>query len=151
MPRVIEVVSRRGFGNFANSHTVVRRCLAAKSQNAQSKALRAPPGASKVARPGYPCPGRPAARAAGRARAPPDGRVALERALNALAHRFDLRAQQRDGLAIVIDTGRLAAADVALRIDQRHHHHIERRLGAARHAKRHLVAPGLGGDVQGHV
>ena len=97
-----------------------------------------------------PRPGR-VARAAGDVRISGDGRVALERALNVLAHRFDLPAQQRDGLAIVIDTGRLAAADVALRIDQRHHDHIERRLGAARHAKRHLVAPGLVGDVQRHA
>src|SRR5882757_10489125 len=45
---------------------------------------------------------------------------------------------------------RLAAADMAVRVGERDHHDIESGLGTARHAKRHLVSPGLGIDLQLH-
>ena len=65
-------------------------------------------------------------------------------------NRLDLRAQRRNGLSIVVHPRRFAAADTAVRVGERDHDHIECGFGAARHAKRDFVRPGLRVDVHPH-
>ena len=71
-------------------------------------------------------------------------------AFNRRTNRVDLGAEQRYALPIVVHPRRLPAADMAGPIGERDDDDVERRLGAARHSKRHFVGPGLGDDAHRH-